>query len=170
MHWTGGRAYSQDLRDRVLAAVDAGGPVRAVAPRFGVSVSYIYKALIRRRRSGEVSARGTRGRPPRKLGAHERAVEAFMHARQDATLADLRRHLLEVHGGRRFARLGVADRSPARPDAQKKSCARPSRTAATSPARASDGGPGSASSILTPSSSSTKQVPALRWPACTDGR
>ena len=123
MHWTSGRAYSQDLRDRVLAAVDAGGPVRAVAPRFGVSVSYIYKALIRRRRSGEVSARGTRGRPPRKLGAHERAVEAFMHARQDATVADLRRHLLEVHGvgvslgsvWRTVRRLGLTlKKSPAR--------------------------------------------------------
>jgi transposase len=98
MHWTSGRAYSQDLRDRVLAAVDAGEAVRAVAPRFGVSVSYVYKALIRRRESGEVAARTTRGRPPRKLGPHERTVEAFMRARQDATLADLRRHLLEAHG------------------------------------------------------------------------
>src|ERR1700742_2844617 len=98
MHWTSGRAYSQDLRDRVMAAVDAGEAVRAVPPRFGVSVSYIYKALIRRRRSGEVAARTTRGRPPRKLAAPERAVEAFMRARQDATLADLRRHLIEVHG------------------------------------------------------------------------
>lgn len=98
MHWTSGRAYSQELRDRVLAAVDAGDAVRAVAPRFGVSVSYVYKALIRRRRSGELTARTTRGRPPRRLGAHERTVEAFMRARQDATLADLRRHLLEEHG------------------------------------------------------------------------
>lgn len=97
MHWTSGRAYSQDLRDRVMAAVDAGEAVRAVAPRFGVSVSYIYKALIRRRQSGEVSARSIRGRPPRKLGPHERTVEAFMHARQDATLTDLRQHLLEAH-------------------------------------------------------------------------
>lgn len=97
MHWTSGRAYSQDLRDRVMAAVDAGEAVRAVAPRFGVSVSYIYKALIRRRQSGEVCARSTRGRPPRKLAAHERAVEAFMRAKQDATLADLRRHLREAH-------------------------------------------------------------------------
>ncbi len=96
MHWTSGRAYSQDLRDRVLAAVDAGEAVRTVVPRFGVSVSYVYKALIRRRRSGELSARTVRGRPPRKLAAHESAVEAFMSAKQGATLEDLRRHLFET--------------------------------------------------------------------------
>jgi transposase len=123
MHWTSGRAYSQDLRDRVLAAVDAGEAVRAVAPRFGVSISYVYKAVIRRRQCGEVAARTSRGRPPRKLAAHERAVEAFMRARQDATLADLRRHLLEAHGiavslgaaWRTVRRLGLSlKKSPAR--------------------------------------------------------
>ena len=41
MGWRSGLAYSQDLRDRVMAAVDAGGAVRAVAPVLQVSVSYI---------------------------------------------------------------------------------------------------------------------------------
>ncbi|WP_420393560.1 hypothetical protein [Acuticoccus sp.] len=81
-----------------MAAVDAGDAVRVVAPRFGVSISDVYKAPIQRRRSGELAARTVRGRSPRKLAAHERTVEAFMSARPDATLADLRRHLLEVHG------------------------------------------------------------------------
>jgi len=42
-----GRPYSQDLRERVIAAVDLGGRVYAIAPGFQVSVSYIYKALGR---------------------------------------------------------------------------------------------------------------------------
>ena len=42
-----GVAYSQDLRDRVLAAVDGGLRVYSAAPLFRVSVSYIYKALGR---------------------------------------------------------------------------------------------------------------------------
>ena len=47
-----GKPYSQDLRTRVIAAVDAGAGAYAVAPVFRVSVSYIYKALIRRRTTG----------------------------------------------------------------------------------------------------------------------
>ena len=48
-----GVAYSQDLRDRVMAAVDGGLSVYSAAPLFRVSVSYIYKALGRRRATGE---------------------------------------------------------------------------------------------------------------------
>src|SRR5688572_942199 len=40
---------------------------RATAKLFRVSVSYIYKALIRRRRTGEVSASTRRGRRPRTM-------------------------------------------------------------------------------------------------------
>ena len=53
MVWRQGQSYSEDLRARVLAAVDGGMAARAAAELFRVSVSYIYKALIRRRRTGE---------------------------------------------------------------------------------------------------------------------
>ena len=49
MAWRQGQSYSEDLRARVLVAVDGGMAARAVASVFRVSVSYIYKALIRRR-------------------------------------------------------------------------------------------------------------------------
>ena len=52
-----GRPYSQDLRERVMAAVDGGMRVYAAAPVFRVSVSYIYKALSRRTKTGETTAR-----------------------------------------------------------------------------------------------------------------
>ena len=42
---TEGMPYSNDLRLRVLAAVDGGVPVRQIAALLRVSVSYIYKAL-----------------------------------------------------------------------------------------------------------------------------
>ena len=42
-----GKPYSQDLRERVIAAVDTGTGAYVAAPLFQVSVSYIYKALIR---------------------------------------------------------------------------------------------------------------------------
>ena len=66
MAWRQGQAYSDDLRARVLAAVDGGMAARAVASLFRVSVSYIYKALTRRRRTGETRARSVRGHRPRR--------------------------------------------------------------------------------------------------------
>lgn len=39
MSWRSGQSYSQDLRDRVLRAVDGGMPVRQAAPMFGVSIA-----------------------------------------------------------------------------------------------------------------------------------
>src|SRR5439155_2014 len=49
MAWRQGQSYSEGLRARVLVAVDGGMAARAAASVFRVSVSYIYKALIRRR-------------------------------------------------------------------------------------------------------------------------
>jgi len=46
MGWRSGQSYSQDLRDRVLRAVDGGMPVRQAARTFAVSIAYIYKALL----------------------------------------------------------------------------------------------------------------------------
>jgi transposase len=99
MGWRSGQAYSQDLRDRVLAAVDGGLRVRAVAPLFLVSVFYIYKALERRTATGESkpSARGGRQRPL-VLAGHEAVLLAHLRAKPDATLAELRHWLSETRG------------------------------------------------------------------------
>ena len=57
MGWRSGQSYSQDLRDRVLGVVDGGMAVRAAAATFGVSIAYIYKALMRRRLTGDAGMR-----------------------------------------------------------------------------------------------------------------
>jgi transposase len=97
MTWRTGQAYSQDLRDRVLAAVDGGLRVREVAPLFRVSISYIYKALERRAATGETRpcARGGARRAV-VLRGHEAALLAHLRAKPDATLGELRRWLLET--------------------------------------------------------------------------
>jgi transposase len=59
-----GRPYSQDLRDRVISAIDDGGEAYEIASLFNVSVSYIYKILARRRTTGETTARSQRHGPP----------------------------------------------------------------------------------------------------------
>lgn len=89
MGWRSGQTYSEDLRERVLAAVDRGGRVYEVAPLFEVSVSYIYKALARRRLTGIATALPKCGRPGRKLDHHLDALMAHLAAHPDATLAEL---------------------------------------------------------------------------------
>jgi transposase len=101
MAWRQGQSYSEDLRARVLAAIDGGLATRVAASVFRVSVSYIYKALIRRRRTGEVSASTRRGHRPRKLTPEqEAAVAAHIAAHPDITLAALQSWLVDKHAVR----------------------------------------------------------------------
>ncbi len=101
MVWRQGQSYSDDLRSRVLAAVDGGMAARAAASVFQVSVSYIYKALIRRRRTGDVSACAVRGHRPRKLSPEqEAAVDAHVRANSDMTLAAMQSWIETEHGVR----------------------------------------------------------------------
>lgn len=51
-----GRAYSLDLRDRVVAAVAAGQSCRAVAATFKVSVASVVKWSQRFRATGSAAA------------------------------------------------------------------------------------------------------------------
>jgi transposase len=64
MLWRRGKAYSQDLRERVLVAADDGLPVGRIAARFRVSVSYVSKVLSRRDRTGQRTALPQRGHLP----------------------------------------------------------------------------------------------------------
>jgi transposase len=99
MGWRSGQSYSQDLRDRVLAAVDGGMAARRVAATFQVSVSYVYKALIRRRLTGDAGINPNRGRPPRKLsGEQELALAAHIRSRPGITLAQAQAWLRAEHG------------------------------------------------------------------------
>lgn len=60
------RPLSNDLRERVVAAVSAGDSCRAVAARFGVAVSSVVKWSQRQRRTGSVA--------PGKMGGHCKPV------------------------------------------------------------------------------------------------
>ena len=101
MEWRQGQPYLQDLRDRVLAAVDGGMAVRRVAPLFGVSVADIYKALIRRRLTGSAAPSANRGHKPRTLTpVQEAALRAHVAATPGITLAQAQAWLLEAQGVR----------------------------------------------------------------------
>ena len=84
MQWRRGKAYSQDLRERVFALRDAGDAVGEIADALCVSVSYVSKALSRRRDTGETSARLQRCHvPPKLLGLYD-AIRAEVTSRPDA--------------------------------------------------------------------------------------
>ena len=163
MAWRQGQSYSEDLRARVLVAVDGGMAARAAASVFRVSVSYIYKALIRRRRTGEVSASSRRGHRPRKLTpAQEAALASHITAHPDLTLAALQTWLLAEHGVRlsNGAMWSAVDRLGL--SFKKRPFAPPSRTARTSPPGDVSGARRNPSSMPTNSSSSTRPAPAPR--------
>ena len=86
MGWRRGQAYSQDLRDRVLAASSSAA---SVAERFGVSISYVVKARQRRDRRGDVSAGPQVSHTPAKLARHDAALREQVARVPDATLAEL---------------------------------------------------------------------------------
>ena len=96
MAWRRGQAYSQDLRDRVLAADDLSA--REAAERFGVSPSYVVKVRQRRDHKGDVTPGPQRSWTPRKLAAQHAAIAAQVRARPDATLAELCAWLLAEFG------------------------------------------------------------------------
>jgi transposase len=98
MAWRSGQSYSADLRERVLASVDGGLPAKTAAERFGVSLSFIYKALKRRRLTGETTARRQRNQQELKLAAYHEAIRAEVVLRPDVTLEEVRAWLLETHG------------------------------------------------------------------------
>lgn len=145
MGWRNGQAYSQDLRERVLAAVDGGMAVRRAAPLFKVSIAFIYKALIRRRATGETAARPQRSQLGRKLAAYDGAIAAAVKARPEITISELRARLLSEHGvsishagmWTTLDRLGltVKKRRSGRPSRTGRSLRRSARTGANGKAR-----------------------------------
>src|SRR6478609_6684629 len=93
-----GRALSQDLRDRVIAATGSGTSVRKAASRFEVGVSTAIKWVRRLRDTGERSARRQGRRPGSKLDAHGDFVRAVIDAVPDTTIGELQRRLVDERG------------------------------------------------------------------------
>ncbi len=147
MLWRHGKAYSQDLRERVFAAADEGAPVGRIAPLLRVSVSYVSKVLTRRRETGETSARPQRGHVAPKLAGQYEAIRAQLTAQPDMTIVELRRWLHDRQDV--SASEGVICETLKRLDLtrKKRPCGRASRTGPTSPRGAPSGGRSSLASI-----------------------
>jgi transposase len=92
-------SYSQDLRDRVIDAVEGDGMSRrAAARRFGISESAAVKWLQRYRAGGSRRPVGTGGHRPSALKPHRAFLEAIRAEQPDITLEGLSRRLLAERG------------------------------------------------------------------------
>ncbi len=96
--WSGVRAYSTDLRERVLAAVDRGMRLDDVAATFGVSVPTIKRYLRRRRETGGVEPKAVPRRPAPNGDALRAWLPERLVASSDATLDELARAFAADHG------------------------------------------------------------------------
>lgn len=85
-------SYSQDLRDRVLAACDRGMKTKQVATLFEVSPAWVRRVKQRRREHGELSPRRVGPAPGRYKVDRNRLLE-LVREQPDATLMELRQRL-----------------------------------------------------------------------------
>lgn len=90
------RAYSLDLRDRVVASVEGGRSCRETARLFEVSVASVVKWSQRKRRTGSAAASpmGWRNRPLRLAGERAWLLERLA-AQPDLTLRAIQGELLD---------------------------------------------------------------------------
>jgi transposase len=143
MSWSQGKAYSQDIRDRVISLAGDGLAVGEVADQLVVSVSYVSKVLSRLRLTGETSARPQRCHVPLRLAPLHDAIAAEVAARPAATLDELRQWLLSTHAVTASKGLMVKTLAQLKLTHTKSLSTRRNRTARTLPQRAVRGAIGS---------------------------
>ena len=135
------RAYSLDLRERVVAAIEAGHSCRAVAQTFMVSVASVVKWSQRQRLSGSPAPQPVGGRKPYAVAREREWLLARLAEKPDLTLREV---LAELHDRGievgYFALWHIVRRAGLR--FKKRSSMRVSRIAATSRTAAVGGGGG----------------------------
>ena len=82
------KAYSMDLRERVLAALDAGMTYDEVSLLFDVSRATVGRWRTRQRTTGSCAPGTSPGRPPGVATALDAGIVAQLMAHPDATLRE----------------------------------------------------------------------------------
>src|SRR6187402_307446 len=90
------KAYSMDLRERVIAACDAGHQTKEVATTFKVSPAWVRRLKQHRRERGDIVPRNGGGSRGRKIDREQLA--ALVKQKPDATLVELRDRLVALGG------------------------------------------------------------------------
>jgi transposase len=149
------KPYSDDLRERVVRAVEGGISRHKAAGQFDVSVSFVVKLMQRFQATGNFQPGDFGGHRTPKLAPHEALVRELVAQAPSATLLELQKTLSErgvAVGKSSIARF----LQRLRISYKKKRFARPSRSVRTSPPRAPHGARTSRPSTLGSSFSSMK--------------
>jgi transposase len=91
-----GKPYSEDLRERVVAAIEEGGTIEEVAEQYDVSVSSVVRFLRSSRETGGVTPAKFGGHKPYALEAHEGLVRKLVAEQPDITLGELKAQLAKA--------------------------------------------------------------------------
>ena len=94
------KTSSDDLRQRIVRAVDQGHRQAEIAAAFQVSLATIKRYLKHRRDTGHVTAKPIPGRPLKQRAALEAALLDQLAAHRDVTLAEHCRLYAATHGQR----------------------------------------------------------------------
>ena len=82
------RAYSTDLKERLVRAVADGQPMRAAARRFGVAVTTVKRAVVQQRETGSLERKPIPGRPRTIRGEQEAILLVRLEAEPEATVLE----------------------------------------------------------------------------------
>ena len=83
------KAYSLDLRERVLADCDSGIRTGLVAEKYRVSSSWVRRLKQRRRELGQIGPCQQRHGPQRKLAGYEEELLNLVEEQPDASAAEI---------------------------------------------------------------------------------
>ena len=92
------KPYSQDLRERAIAALEAGKTQAEVAVQFDIHKSTLEKWWYRWRDTGSCEALPTNSGPKRKLQAAESIIRTAVKKNPDVSLAELCEQVQEAKG------------------------------------------------------------------------
>jgi len=87
------RAYSMDLRVRVLADYDGGMGTQAVAEKYRVSTEWVRSLRRLREQTGQIAPRRGKPGPKPRLAEHADQVARLVEEQPDATLGELQQQL-----------------------------------------------------------------------------
>src|SRR5947209_4000911 len=95
---SGMRAYSTDLKERLVRAVAEGQPMGEAARRCGVAVTSVKRAVVPERETGSLARKPIPGGPRRMGKDQEASLRARLEAARDATVWEHCAWWAEHHG------------------------------------------------------------------------
>lgn len=92
------KAYSLDLRERVVRFVEVGRSCHAAAAHFSVSVSFVVRLMKAFRTAGSLAPKPSGGRRHAKLAPHRAFLIARIEEKADITMPELAAELAAATG------------------------------------------------------------------------